>query len=90
MAVVAVPFILYLVRFCSSKSCKKYDYCTVDSKWRYEYPPTVPHPPYVQLMNADEAHQSSYLLYTLRQMEIPVLPIMNRYCSDYDGAVLQQ
>ena len=22
MAVVAVPFILYLVRFCSSKSCK--------------------------------------------------------------------
>ena len=24
MAVVAVPFILYLVRFCSSKSCKKY------------------------------------------------------------------
>ena len=23
MAVVAVPFILYLVRFCSSKSCKK-------------------------------------------------------------------
>ena len=23
MAVVAVPFILYLVRFCSSKSCKQ-------------------------------------------------------------------
>ena len=26
MAVVAVPFILYLVRFCSSKSCNKYSY----------------------------------------------------------------
>ena len=26
MAVVAVPFILYLVRFCSSKSCKQYEY----------------------------------------------------------------
>ena len=39
MAVVAVPFILYLVRFCSSKSCKtvplgnplgtRHSYCTV-------------------------------------------------------------
>ena len=28
MAVVAVPFILYLVRFCSSKSCKKVPYGT--------------------------------------------------------------
>ena len=27
MAVVAVPFILYLVRFCSSKSCKSTRYC---------------------------------------------------------------
>ena len=26
MAVVAVPFILYLVRFCSSKSCNKVPY----------------------------------------------------------------
>ena len=31
MAVVAVPFILYLVRFCSSKSCNKYEYSTTKS-----------------------------------------------------------
>ena len=30
MAVVAVPFILYLVRFCSSKSCKDLQYNLLD------------------------------------------------------------
>ena len=39
MAVVAVPFILYLVRFCSSKSCKKYGTRSV----RVPYCCTVPH-----------------------------------------------
>ena len=31
--VVAVPFILYLVRFCSSKSCKKVRYGPAPSSW---------------------------------------------------------
>ena len=41
MAVVAVPFILYLVRFCSSKSCKKTSptvlYCRLVEPPSYEY-----------------------------------------------------
>ena len=45
MAVVAVPFILYLVRFCSSKSCKKFSVRVLEqgvkkvrrSKYSYSY-----------------------------------------------------
>ena len=37
MAVVAVPFILYLVRFCSSKSCKLQSGVEKNTLQLYEY-----------------------------------------------------
>ena len=48
MAVVAVvPFILYLVRFCSSKSCKKCELCDQFESPIVRVRDRRPYPPYV-------------------------------------------